>query len=146
MANVIIDHTSKALQLAAAFRDKWTPVLSAQLAQIHSIAKELVYDPIANGEGEKELSVHAQYILEECLDKFRDLMNEMLKEHRQIHPPISKCGKDLDRYFQSDLSNLMRNEKNIETNPTYRHKASQLIFEHLLALGRIDIAEKFIEV
>lgn len=124
--------------------------MAKHLAKFQAIVNELVNDPLESNESMEcdtppELSVHAQYILEECLLKIRNMLIEMLQEHRQVHPPISKCGKDLDRYFQSDLNNLMKNEKNIETNPDHLQKANRLIFEHLMSLGRIDVAETFMK-
>lgn len=95
---------------------------------------------------ELELSVHGQYLLQECLNQLQEEMENFNQEHRAIHPPISKCGRDLDRNFHADLNNLIKNEKNIETNPDYLQKANHLIFEHLLSIGRVDVAETFMKV
>lgn len=154
MAQIIADHSTKALILAKQFREKWAPILAKHLSMFQSIVNELINEPLESSRNESmecdntappELSVHAQYILEECFLRIKTMLSEMLQEHRQVHPPISKCGKDLDRYFQSDLNHLMKNEKNIESNPEHLQKANRLIFEHLVSLGRIDVAETFMK-
>uniref|UniRef100_A0A915E6I4 LisH domain-containing protein n=1 Tax=Ditylenchus dipsaci TaxID=166011 RepID=A0A915E6I4_9BILA len=124
--------------------------LAKHISKFQAIVNELINDPLQNSKTMEcdtvpELSVHAQYILEECLVKIKNVLRDMLQEHRLVHPPISKCGKDLDRNFQSDLNGLMKNEKNIETNPDHLQKANKLIFEHLMSLGRVDVAETFME-
>lgn len=93
-----------------------------------------------------ELSITAQYVISENLNKLKQVFQDMLTEHRHIHSSVSKCGKDLDRSFQTDLMKLIKNEKNIEANPEYLQKANRLIFDHLMSLGRIDVAETFMKV
>lgn len=155
MSRLISDHSSKTIHLAKNFREKWSPALAKQIAKYEALVQELIGDPLAGcmevdveaGDPQSsagpELSVHAQYILDDCLEKIKALLNEMLNEHRGIHPPISKCGKDLDRYFQSDLGNLMKNEKAIESNPDNLQRANRLIYDHLMSLGRVEVAETF---
>lgn len=150
MAQIILNHSSKASQLALAFRDKWLSVLNKHATKFQTIVNELIVEPLESNDNNSndppELSVHAQYILEECLTKLREVFIEMFQEHRQIHPPISKCGKDLDRHFQNNISRLLRSEKDIESNNEYRQTANQLIFEHFLCLGRVNVAEIFMKV
>lgn len=93
-----------------------------------------------------ELSVTAQYVIAENVNKLKQILQDMLNEHRHIHSAVSKCGKDLDRTFQVDLKDLIKNEKNIEASPEYLAKANHLIFDHLMSLGRIDVAETFMQV
>ncbi|KAF7639173.1 ABC1 domain-containing protein [Meloidogyne graminicola] len=107
-----------------------------------------------------ELSVHAQYILLESLNNLKKVIGEMAQEHKHpIHHLISRCGvslfsnflrgiinlKSIDNKFYSDLSKLLKSEKEIETDPENLLQANRLILEHLIGLGRTDVAETFIK-
>uniref|UniRef100_A0A915MSC6 Uncharacterized protein n=1 Tax=Meloidogyne javanica TaxID=6303 RepID=A0A915MSC6_MELJA len=53
--------------------------------------------------------------------------------------------KSIDNKFYSDLSKLLKSEKEIETDPENLAHANRLILEHLIGLGRTDVAETFIK-
>lgn len=150
MAQQILEHSTKTCQLTLNFRNKWFSVLNKYSVKFQTLVNELILEPLnkinSDTNEKSELSIHAQYMLEECVAKLRQIFIEMYQEHRQIHPPVSKCGKDLDRLFQNNISRLLRSEKDIESNNKYRQTANQLIFEHFLSLGRINVAEVFIQV
>lgn len=148
MAQKILESSDKATQLITDFRNKWLSVLNKHSLKFQTIVNELILEPMKNTDTNEtpELSAHAQYMLEECVNKLREILVEMFHDHRQIHPSISQCGKDLDKHFQNNISRLLKNEKDIESNNEYRQTANQLIFEHFLSLGRINIAETFMKV
>jgi len=54
--------------------------------------------------------------------------------------------KSIDNKFYSDLSKLLKSEKEIETDAENLAHANRLILEHLIGLGRTDVAETFIKV
>lgn len=93
-----------------------------------------------------ELSVTAQVLFDQAIQKLKQTLFEATMEHRQVHSAISKCGKDIDRNFQPDLNGLIKNEKNLEHNPEYLRKANSLIFDHLVSNGLCEVAESFIKV
>uniref|UniRef100_A0A914C887 Uncharacterized protein n=1 Tax=Acrobeloides nanus TaxID=290746 RepID=A0A914C887_9BILA len=112
--------------------------------------KELVLDATANQMevddlSPPELSVTAQVLFDQAIQKLKQMLYEMTMEHRQIHSAISKCGKDMDRNFQADLNGLIKNEKNLEQNPENLMKANSLIFDHLVSSGMCEVAESFIK-
>lgn len=40
----------------------------------------------------------------------------------------------------------MKNEKELEAHTQYFSKVNRLIFEHLMSLGRVEVAETFMKV
>ncbi|CAD5206499.1 unnamed protein product [Bursaphelenchus okinawaensis] len=120
------------------FRMRWQPLIQKQLARMESLEHELLNDSDTG-----KLSVTGQYLLDAEVKKLMKLFEEMSSNHKQIHGSISKCGRELDKNFQIELNNLIKNQKDFETDPETFQKVNCLIFEHLLSLGRIDVANTF---
>lgn len=75
------------------------------------------------------------------------MVSEMSQEHKHpIHHLVSRCGKAIDARFYSDISKLLKNEKEIENDPENLAHANRLILEHLMGLGRVQVAETFQKV
>lgn len=151
MADILSAQVSKANQQLTSFHEKWRTLISKQVAKIRNMQKELVLDATANQMevddlSPPELSVTAQVLFDQAIQKLKQMLYEMTMEHRQIHSAISKCGKDMDRNFQADLNGLIKNEKNLEQNPENLMKANSLIFDHLVSSGMCEVAESFIKV
>ncbi|KAI6203001.1 hypothetical protein M3Y94_00505800 [Aphelenchoides besseyi] len=144
MADEIAANSKAALQRLQEFREKWMPLLQKQITKVQTIEHELINVP-QETEANAELSVTGQYVMEESLNKLKKLFREMTAEHRQIHSEISKCGKNLDRLFKVELRDLIRNEKELEAHTPYFSKVNRLIFEHLMSLGRAEVAETFMK-
>ncbi|KAI6178317.1 Protein RMD5-like protein A [Aphelenchoides besseyi] len=144
MAEEIAANSKAALQRLQEFREKWMPLLQKQITKVQTIEHELINVP-QETEANAELSVTGQYVMEESLNKLKKLFREMTAEHRQIHSEISKCGKNLDRLFKVELRDLIRNEKELEAHTPYFSKVNRLIFEHLMSLGRAEVAETFMK-
>nr|CAD2204473.1 unnamed protein product [Meloidogyne enterolobii] len=171
--DIIGDNTNKAIQRTQSFTSKFIPLLTKNSTKLDAMCTELIIEPTEqinksldsaeivelsesksneSGEqqeencGEPELSVHAQYILLEALNNLKKILGEMAQEHKHpIHHLISRCGKSIDNKFYSDLSKLLKSEKEIETDPENLAHANRLILEHLIGLGRTDVAETFIK-
>lgn len=95
---------------------------------------------------QQELSVHAQCLISEVLSNLRKNIIDMSQEHKHpIHHLVSRCGKTIDNRFYSDLNKLIKNEKEIETDPINLEHANRLILEHLIGLGRTEVAETFVK-
>jgi len=58
-----------------------------------------------------------------------------------MHGGVSKVGKEIDRNFTSDLIGVARNDKSFECDATLSPIINSLISDHLLSVGRLDIAE-----
>lgn len=142
MAGEVANYSDNALKNLQQFRDKWIPVLQKHLQKFQNIETEL----IDRAEDDENLTETGQYIIEENLSKLKKLLHDMLAEHRQIHTAISKCGKDLDKHFKVELKDLIKNEKEIEAHTSYFSHVNRLIFEHLMSLGRVEVAETFMKV
>jgi hypothetical protein len=141
MAAEIASYSDVALKNLEQFRDKWIPLLQKHLQKIQNIETELIDGATDN----EYLSETGQYIIEENLAKLKKLLHDMLADHRLIHTSISKCGKDLDKHFKVELKDLIKNEKEIEAHSPYFSHVNRLIFEHLMSLGRVDVAETFMK-
>uniref|UniRef100_A0A914I095 3-hydroxyisobutyryl-CoA hydrolase, mitochondrial n=1 Tax=Globodera rostochiensis TaxID=31243 RepID=A0A914I095_GLORO len=133
------------------FHQKHSPMLTKHGAKLNAMVNDLVLQPMkqttdmetdANaGPGEGGGAVSSS-TFEPELSAFDD----MAQEHKHpIHHLISRCGKAIDTRFFSDLSRLLKNEKQIEQNPDNLRHANRLILEHLMGLGRTQVADVFLQ-
>ena len=73
----------------------------------------------------------------------RSLAKQYSDKHKDLHGSISKIGKTIDRYFQSDFGNVPITE--LFDNPEKFKLIYMIICEDLYRQGRMSIAEKLIE-
>ena len=120
-----------------------------QTAMLQNLVTQLVDEPIQEAEAKKsrgedpgplELSVTAQCLIESEVSKLQGMMDNLVKNHRGYHKVVSRCGKDLQKNFESNLSGLLKNEKYIETNVADKQQVNKLIYEFLLDKGMVEVA------
>ncbi|CAD5209345.1 unnamed protein product [Bursaphelenchus xylophilus] len=138
MVDQIEESITKASSSMKDFKLRWRPLIEKQLARMESLENELL-----KNDNSGQLSVTAQYLLDAEMNKLNKLFEEMSSNHKQIHGSISRCGRELDKNFQVELNDLIKNQKDFESNPEAFQKVNSLIYEHLLSLGRIDVATTF---
>ncbi|KAL3074218.1 hypothetical protein niasHS_015048 [Heterodera schachtii] len=157
-------NTDRAIQRIRSFQQKHAPLLMKHGAKLDAIVTDLVLQPmeekmetaevghqtediaVASSTCEPELSVHAQFLLTDTLNGLKRTLEDMAQEHKHpIHHLISRCGKAIDTRFFSDLSRLLKNEKEIEMDPDNLRHANRLILEHLMGLGRTEVADVFLQ-
>ena len=73
----------------------------------------------------------------------RSLAKQYSDKHKNLHGSISKIGKTIDRYFQSDFGNVPITE--LFDNAEKLKLIYMIICEDLYRQGRMSIAEKLIE-
>lgn len=74
--------------------------------------------------------------------KIRDVVTQLASEHRDLHGTVSKVGKAVDKNFFPDSASVV-NEALFE-DPSKIRLLNQVIVEHLLREGRLEIAEDLI--
>uniref|UniRef100_A0AC35FR11 Uncharacterized protein n=1 Tax=Panagrolaimus sp. PS1159 TaxID=55785 RepID=A0AC35FR11_9BILA len=151
MAGILHEDANKVVEEFEKLRNKYDSTLNKSVGMLQMYLKELIDEPIEevkiareNGEQnieEPTLSVAAQVIIEKELQKTRDLVAEIVQEHRGLHKVVSRCGKDLDKNFEADLSGLLRNEKDAEGVLQNRQTINKLMYEYFLDTGMSDVAE-----
>uniref|UniRef100_A0A7E4UQS1 RING-Gid-type domain-containing protein n=1 Tax=Panagrellus redivivus TaxID=6233 RepID=A0A7E4UQS1_PANRE len=140
-------------------RNKYLPQLEKHTAHLKTMHAELVAEPMAqyNSElrkfvegtsdapveppKEPQLTVMAQALYEREMDKAFEIVRKLNHDHRSLHKGVSRCGKDLDKYFEADLTNLLKNEKDIEEDVANRSTVDRMMFEYFLETGMTDVAD-----
>uniref|UniRef100_A0A183BHJ0 TYR_PHOSPHATASE_2 domain-containing protein n=1 Tax=Globodera pallida TaxID=36090 RepID=A0A183BHJ0_GLOPA len=163
----LASNSDRAIQRIRSFHQKHSPMLTKHGAKLNAMVNDLVLQPmeqtidmetdanagtgedggaVSSSTFEPELSVHAQFLLIDTLNSLKKAFDDMAQEHKHpIHHLISRCGKAIDTRFFSDLSRLLKNEKQIEQNPDNLRHANRLILEHLMGLGRTQVADVFLQ-
>lgn len=139
MTSEISDEVSRAQRVTTEFEEKWLPQLQNQLARLEMFEEALV-------EGKEHVSQMARIMMLEEMQKVAALMKDASNDHKKIHGPISQSGRLLEKNFHSDLGNLIKNQKDFDSDPKSFQKANELIFDHLLSLGRLDVVDTFMNV
>ncbi|GMT06234.1 hypothetical protein PENTCL1PPCAC_28408 [Pristionchus entomophagus] len=118
-----------------ALRDKYLPPLAKAASSLRKLKEEVV-DESTKGTG--ELSVAAQYLIEQDLERAETDLRDLVSDHRSVHTAISKSGKDIDRYLGKNLSGLFKGQKDLEEpEKGLRDYTSQLICKHIHTSGYI---------
>ncbi|KXJ18393.1 E3 ubiquitin-protein ligase RMND5A [Exaiptasia diaphana] len=91
---------------------------------------------------QEELSPLQCQVLAQSAKKVKDTVTRLATEHKELHGGISKIGKAIDRNFIADntacsYNGVFDGEKAVLLN--------EVICEHLLRQGRLDIAEALIQ-
>ncbi|XP_031549571.1 E3 ubiquitin-protein ligase RMND5A-like [Actinia tenebrosa] len=126
----------KVLKKYKAIREHTDTTLGDLANHISNLQNEIV------NSNQDELSQLQCQILTQSAKKVKDTVTRLATEHKELHGGISKIGKAIDRNFISDNtacshSGVFEGEKSVLLN--------EVICEHLLRQGRLDIAEELIK-
>lgn len=89
---------------------------------------------------ECELTGIQSVILNQNVKKIREVIQSIATEHRDLHGTVSKVGKAIDKNFISDFA-CVNNEQLFEDSENQKI-LNQVIVEHFLRQGMLDIAEE----
>ncbi|GMT36066.1 hypothetical protein PFISCL1PPCAC_27363 [Pristionchus fissidentatus] len=113
-------------------KEKYVPPLTKAASNLQKLKEEVV-DESMKGTG--ELSIAAQYLIEQEIEKAESDLSGLSSDHRSVHTSISKAGKEIDRFLGKNLSGLFKGQKNLEKDKELRDLSSQLIAQHLQSSG-----------
>lgn len=80
------------------------------------------------------------HALTQCAQKIRDVTSAIAAEHRDLHGTVSKVGKAIDKNFIPDF--WATSSEDVFEGPEKKAALNQVIAEHLLRQGLLDIAEE----
>lgn len=90
-----------------------------------------------------ELSTTQSLIIAQNSKKIKDTISCLSQEHKDLHSSVSKVGKAVDRNFVSDFGAVV-NENALKGDQKKR-LINEVICEHFLRQGMLDIAEQLIQ-
>ncbi|XP_033633232.1 E3 ubiquitin-protein ligase RMND5A-like [Asterias rubens] len=98
---------------------------------------------LSSAEQHSERNRVHQLILNSAQNRTKDILTRVSNEHKDIHSSVSKVGKAIDKNFVSDLIQL--NAEQTFESPERMHLLNEVICEHFLRQGMLDIAENLTE-
>ncbi|KAK2187650.1 hypothetical protein NP493_158g01008 [Ridgeia piscesae] len=111
--------------------------LEEAIVQVQAVAREL-----EEGGYNGDVNVAQSLRLSQCLKKVQEAVNNLSAIHKDRHGSVSKVGKAIDRSFVSDFGSVLTDsafdkELNVQ-------EINQVIYEHFLRQGQLDIAQSLI--
>ncbi|XP_076460917.1 E3 ubiquitin-protein ligase RMND5A-like [Babylonia areolata] len=117
-----------------ALRDHGQRSLEDFITSVQDIKTELSQAP-----PDLQLSSLQVTTLKQSLQRIRDGVSRISTEHKDLHSSVSRVGKTVDRNFVSDFSAILT-EGACEGEVNQR-LLNEIICEHFLRQGKLDIAE-----
>ncbi|XP_068710195.1 E3 ubiquitin-protein ligase RMND5A-like [Montipora capricornis] len=108
--------------------------LTELINQIANIQQDLV-----NASKDGEVPPLQLHLLNQSCRKVKDTVSKVATEHKELHGGISKIGKAIDRNFVVDNTTCSQPGVFDGENATL---LNEVVCEHLLRQGRLDIAEQ----
>ena len=84
--------------------------------------------------------IQCDLIYDNVIKKTRNTISQFSSEHRDIHSSVSRIGKAIDKNFISDYASV--NNESLFESQTNNNLLNQVIVEHFLRQGMLDIAEQ----
>uniref|UniRef100_A0AC34RTK1 LisH domain-containing protein n=1 Tax=Panagrolaimus sp. JU765 TaxID=591449 RepID=A0AC34RTK1_9BILA len=149
MAEILDEDAKKVVEEFEKCGKTYRPNFTKQESMLQTLVSELIDEPMQaylekktrnEDVEEPQLTVMAQYLFEQNVLKLQKTMDDLVQEHRSMHKLVSRCGKNLDKNFERDLTGLLRNEKDIEGNVANKQRINELIHDFLLEKGMVDVA------
>ncbi|KRZ84050.1 Protein RMD5 -like protein A, partial [Trichinella sp. T8] len=139
----IVESTIKRLQTGFEnFTENSRSSIDALAKQSETLRRELLSDE----EPDNSLSIAGVMIFERYVKKVRDVLKALCSEHREMHGTVSKCGREIDKHFVSDISELNFTKVSYEVNAVLKPTVDLLIAKHYLTLGMVDVADLLLEL
>ncbi|GFY73126.1 e3 ubiquitin-protein ligase RMND5A [Trichonephila inaurata madagascariensis] len=128
----------KVLCKFGAFNDHVYRTLTEIIEYVENIKKE-----ISEGAAANEITAAQALILTQCCKKVKDVVASMATEHRDLHGTVSKVGKAIDKNFVADFAST--SNEDVFQGTENSKLLNQVISEHFLRQGMLDIAEELIK-
>ncbi|KAL3173696.1 hypothetical protein MRX96_041507 [Rhipicephalus microplus] len=109
--------------------------LSDLIAQGQEMYRELGEVP-----ADADVTTSHGIALTQCAQKMKDLSSSLATEHRDLHGTVSKVGKAIDKNFVPDF--WATSNEDVFDRSDKKKALNQVIVEHLLRQGMLDIAEE----
>jgi hypothetical protein len=84
--------------------------------------------------------IQCDLLYDNVIKKTRNTMSQFSSEHRDIHSSVSRIGKAIDKNFISDYASV--NNESLFDNSSNNNLLNQVIVEHFLRQGMLEIAEQ----
>ncbi|XP_045188845.2 E3 ubiquitin-protein ligase RMND5A-like isoform X1 [Mercenaria mercenaria] len=124
----------KVLTKFGGLNDHSVDTLEDFINSIENLRKEL-----AAGPADGEVQVTQSLVMTQALHRVQEATSRMGQEHKDLHSTVSKVGKTIDRNFVSEFSAVFT-ESSFENEET-QLLLNEIICEHFLRQGKLDIAE-----
>ncbi|KFM79655.1 Protein RMD5-like protein, partial [Stegodyphus mimosarum] len=128
----------KVLSKFGAFNDHVWRTLTELIEYVQGIQREFIEAPQTN-----DITPAQALILTQCAKKVKDVVAAMATEHRDLHGTVSKVGKAIDKNFIADFATT--SNENVFQSPENVKLLNQVISEHFLRQGMLEIAEELIK-
>lgn len=109
--------------------------LSELIAYVQEMYRELGEVP-----ADAHVTTSHGIALTQCAQKIKDLSSSLATEHRDLHGTVSKVGKAIDKNFVPDF--WATSSEEVFDGSDKKAALNQVIAEHLLRQGMLDIAEE----
>lgn len=90
-----------------------------------------------------ELSGCQEFVINDTIRKIRTTLTELASAHKEIHGAVSKVGKAIDKNFVHNYTHAASDSFN--EKPLDHNLLNQVIVEHFLRQGMLDISEELIK-
>ncbi|XP_054167491.1 E3 ubiquitin-protein ligase RMND5A-like [Oppia nitens] len=107
------------------------------IQQIQSYQRDLM---LLSSPTNELTEIQCDLLYDNVIKKTRNTISQFSSEHRDIHASVSRIGKVIDKNFVYDYSSV--NNEAVFENPANVNILNQVIVEHFLRQGMLEIAEQ----
>ncbi|XP_023213481.1 protein RMD5 homolog A-like isoform X1 [Centruroides sculpturatus] len=134
----------KVLSKFGSFNDHTWKTLTDLIDYVQSLKNELTDGSpcFSSIPPEHEITPAQVMVLTQCAKKVKDVVAKLASEHRDLHGTVSKVGKAVDKNFIADFAATSNEE--VFSSAENTQLLNQVISEHFLRQGMLDIAEELI--
>lgn len=133
------NEVDKVLRLFSTCRDSCSSKID-QLIEIVEKAKQDVN--FIGSDNQLGLSSQQTSIIQNVCDTIQKSLAQVTNSHRELHVPVSKIGKSIDKNFNADFA--CASDTNLFQSPENNRLLNHAIVHHFLRHGMVGIAEELI--
>lgn len=109
------------------------------LGELIAYVQEM-YQELGEVPADADVTTSHGIALTQCAQKIKDVSSSLAAEHRDLHGTVSKVGKAIDKNFVPDF--WATSSEEVFEGSDKKAALNQVIGEHLLRQGMLDIAEE----
>ncbi|KAI1303025.1 E3 ubiquitin-protein ligase RMND5A [Halotydeus destructor] len=129
----------KVLFKFSSLKDHASSTLTNLIQQLQDLQQEF---EALKSSGTPTLYQGQKEILQQSIKKVKDVITQIASEHRDLHGTVSKVGKAIDKNFTPDYASVANDA--LFDEPSISKVLNQVIVEHFLRQGMLEIAEQLI--
>lgn len=122
------------------FAERWEDSITAIENKFQQYEKALFAPEV------DKLFVIGQQMVNTLMKRANKESKDAIVDHKDLHAPVSRIGKTIDRSMTKSISELMKQEKDLETDPKNQRLAERMIADYLVTAGLISAAEELDKV